>query len=71
MDENWVVLNSTLPYVREVLQKRSPNIITPIIAEYSLLKGMYFACVFIESNFANSWTFFANLFHFDGTSSEN
>lgn len=60
--EKTVILNSTLPYVRLRVRERYPNAIIAEVRDYPLLKGMFFACAFIEGNFVNSWTLFANLF---------
>ena len=62
LKENITILNSTLPYVQQKIQKDYPKALTLSFVDYPLLKAMFFISNFIESNFLNSWTLFANLF---------
>ena len=62
INKNLVSLNSTLPYVQNKIQKEYPNAKCRVIQDYPLLKAMFLTCAFIESNFVDSWTLFANLY---------
>jgi hypothetical protein len=70
LDENRIVLNSTLPYFQHIIRKRYPKAKTASLIGHPLLKGMFFASTFVESNFVNSWTLFGNLFRVEQQSQE-
>lgn len=58
LSEDIVFLNSTLPYVRHRWKKAS----FARNYEYSLLKGIFYTCAFIEGDYIDSWAIFWNLF---------